>query len=852
MFMLLQKISLPEARKHLLRYLVTLLGILLGVAVFSAVRAANASLQTALRSTIDQIAGKAVLQVTSVQGGIPEAALDAVRAVAGVRAAVPVIEAVVRTADASQGNILILGIDMTGDRSMREYTLEGDDDEVADPLVFLAQPDSLIVSKAFADRNQLTEDAPVTLITALGPKMFTVRGIMSPQGMAMAFGGNIGVMDIYSAQFVFERGRFFDRIDIALDASIKIDAALPLLQDTLGPGFKIEPPRRRGQQMESLIEAFSQALVFSSVMALLVGLFLIFNIFSVSVTQRRTQIGILRALGVTRWQVQGLFLGESLVLGLLGSGLGVVAGLFLGRAMMWLMVSVVEEVYGVRAVVDKLYIDLQWAAVSVGLGALTSVVGAYLPARAAAHVDPALALQKGKFQVMFLGENWHRAWAGGLLLAICLGLGYTPWSAMLSIQLPMQAGLFMGLTLLVPTFSHGLAVVLRRPMGWLFGIQGRLASDSLVRAPRRTSATVAALMFSLVFVISSASLSASVKTSLMRWVESAIRPDLFVSATADLIGRPFHFPEAMGEALKKIPGVRQVDAFRMIIVDYQSSTPLLLSIDMQPYLNQSTPLMEQGRVEDLLPGMQGKPGMLISSNLARRHRLRKGDRIVLDTPTGPQAFEVIGVQVDYHSANGSMLLDRQVYKQFWHDNRVDTFDVILEPGVDPHMVRREIQRRFADERNVFVLTNREMRGELLRITGQFWTLTYVQVLVASLVAVLGILNSLMISITERQREIGILRALGGERHQVRQAVLLEAVCVGCVAAILGTAAGSTMGYYMVGMAGTSITGWVFPYQFPAGVALALFPGVLAISLLAAWYPSSLALKTPLVDALAYE
>jgi putative ABC transport system permease protein len=540
------------------------------------------------------------------------------------------------------------------------------------------------------------------------------------------------------------------------------------------------------------------------------------------------------------------------LLGLLGAVLGVVAGLFLGRGMMWLMASVVEEVYGVRVLVDKLHIDRHWTAVSIGLGMATSLLGAYLPARAAGRVDPALALQKGKFQLMFLGENWHRTWAGGLLLALCLGLGYTRWSEMLAIQLPMQASLFLGLTLLVPSFSHALAAVLRRPMGWCFGIQGRLASDSLMRAPRRTSATVAALMFSLVFVISSASLSASVNTSLMRWVESAIRPDLFVSATADLIGRPFQFPEAMGEELKKVPGVRQVDAFRMILVDYDNSTPMLLSIEMAQYLSQSTPLMQEGRVEDLLPAMHGKPGMLISSNLARRHRLRKGDRIALDTPAGRHAFEVVGVQVDYHSANGSMVLDRQVYKQFWNDSRVDTFDVILQPGVDPYTVRQEIHRRFAEERHIFVLTNREMRGEILRITGQFWALTYVQVFVAILVAVLGILNSLMISIIERQREIGILRALGAERYQVRQAILLEAVCIGCVAAILGTAVGSTMGYYMVGTVGTSITGWVFPYQFPVRVALALFPGVLAISLLAAWYPSSLAVKTSVVDALAYE
>src|ERR671924_281098 len=131
MLNLLRQISLPEWRKHLLRYGLTLVGILLGVAIFSAVRTANASLKTALRNTIDQIAGKAVLQVTAGQVGVPESSVDEVRSVSGVRAAVPVIEAVVQTTDASQGNILILGVDLTGDRSMRDYTLEGDDDVVS-------------------------------------------------------------------------------------------------------------------------------------------------------------------------------------------------------------------------------------------------------------------------------------------------------------------------------------------------------------------------------------------------------------------------------------------------------------------------------------------------------------------------------------------------------------------------------------------------------------------------------------------------------------------------------------------------------------------------------------------------
>src|SRR5205809_1720003 len=191
MLTLLRQISIPEYRKHLLRYSLTLAGIVLGVAIFAAVRSANTSLRLALRDTIDQISGKAVLQVTAGQAGVPEQAVDDVRSVPGVRAAVPVIEAVVRTTDARQGNILILGVDMAGDRSMREYSMEGQDETVSDPLIFLAQPDSIIISREFAARNSLKDDDAIQLVTALGHKNFTVRCIMATRGMAKAFGGNI-------------------------------------------------------------------------------------------------------------------------------------------------------------------------------------------------------------------------------------------------------------------------------------------------------------------------------------------------------------------------------------------------------------------------------------------------------------------------------------------------------------------------------------------------------------------------------------------------------------------------------------------------------------------------------------
>jgi putative ABC transport system permease protein len=527
-----------------------------------------------------------------------------------------------------------------------------------------------------------------------------------------------------------------------------------------------------------------------------------------------------------------------------------VGGVFLGRGMMLFIAAVVEETYGVHVAVEALRVEPSWIALSLLAGVAAALLGAVVPAQAAAAVDPALALQRGRFQVAALAEQPRRRWAGLVLLALALLLPAT--SATPAAQFGGQACLVAGLTLLVPTFSHGLTSLLRRPMGWLFQMEGRLASDSLLRAPRRTSATVGALMFSLALVVSSAALSASVKTSMLRWVDSAVNPDLIVSASENLMARTFTFPEEMGEELRKVPGVRQVDALRMVALAGETRPPLLLSLEIDQYLARSTPILQQGRLQDLVPSMLDRDAAVVSANYARLRGVGKGDRIRLDTPSGPQAAEIVGVQVDYTSDSGTVLVDRRTFKRWWKDARVDAFELMLEKGSDVEAVRAEINRRFAGGRSVFVLTNADFRGEVLRLANQFWVLTYAQTLVALAVGVLGIVNSLTVSIAERRREIGILRALGGERRRVRRVVVLEAVLMGAVAVLLGTAVGATIGGYVIDTASAAVTGWTFPYTFPWAAIAVMAPAAALLCAAAAWYPSSLALRTTVVEALACE
>src|SRR5947207_5237921 len=189
---LLRLISWPYFRRHVLRTMLTVAGIVLGVAVFVGMHTANRTVLDGFSRTVDRIAGKTEIQITAGETGFDEEVLERVQNAATVRVAVPVIEAVVDSNIRGQGSLLVLGIDMTGDRTLRDYDLEsGDAAVIDDPLVFLAQPDSIIVTKEFAERNGLAVGSKLTLSTMIGDKAFTVRGIMKSGGLTSAFGGNL-------------------------------------------------------------------------------------------------------------------------------------------------------------------------------------------------------------------------------------------------------------------------------------------------------------------------------------------------------------------------------------------------------------------------------------------------------------------------------------------------------------------------------------------------------------------------------------------------------------------------------------------------------------------------------------
>jgi len=832
-----------------LRTLLTTIGIVLGVALFVAMQTANQGVLAAFSETIDRVAGKTDLQITAGENGFGEEALEQVQSSGVVSVAVPVIEAVVDTD--RHGTLLILGVDMTGDRSLRAYDTEGPEDSaIDDPLIFLAQADSLLVSKKFADRSGLHVDSRLSLGTAEGDKDFVVRGVMRSSHLADAYGGNLAVMDIYAAQKMFGRGRTFDRIDLALKPTIGLEEGRRQLTALLGPGFEVQPPATRGRQAESMLAGYTALVNISSAFALFIGMFIVYSAFATAVTQRRSEIGILRSLGATTSQIRSLFLGESLIMGAIGSVVGAIAGTAIATAILNGISALVGGVFGVMQEAHTAAIQPQMFVLAMAVGTITSVVSALLPARAAARVDPVWALRKGSGQLISEGEHRLRtmaAFAVGAISIICMAA--SRWTPILYVGCALwTVAALVG----SPSVAVTLTKLMRPLLRWLWPIEGALAADSLIQAPRRMSINVAALMLSIALVVAFAGMATSTYHTMVDWVDNSLNADLFIMPSARLDLRTTRFPPEMAEEVARLPGVSRVQRFRSGRVAFRGKSVMLVAIEMDSVAatNRRAPIAGDPR-EIYRLAAAGK-GILVSDSLAQLYRLGVGQTLEIPAPHGTIRLPIVGVILDYSDQQGAILIDRSVFVKYWQDDSVSDFRVFATPGAKIVEVRQAIVDHFAGRRRVFVLTNEEGRRYILKLTDDLFGMMNIQLAVAILVAVLGIFNSLTVSITDRRREFGVLQAVGANRTQIRETIWIEAVVVGVLGLLLGYAFGAVNLYYMLAIVQRDVAGLRLDYVLPIRTLVMLVPIMIIAALAAALWPAESAVRGSLAEALEYE
>jgi len=327
---------------------------------------------------------------------------------------------------------------------------------------------------------------------------------------------------------------------------------------------------------------------------------------------------------------------------------------------------------------------------------------------------------------------------------------------------------------------------------------------------------------------------------------------MFLTPTQNVTDRSFRFPASFAETIKQIPGVRLTQLVRSTRVLYNGSPFMFVAIDVASLRRESYLPSIQGDSETMYRLAAAGKGFIVSDNFAELNKVKFNELLSLNTPTGPLALPVVGIVRDYSDQKGSVLIDRNLYVQRWNDDTINVVRVYLDPNVTVPEMRARIEAKVAGTTRMFILTNQDLKAYIIKITDQWFGLTYIQLAVAVLVAILGIINTLTVSITDRRRELGVLQAVGALRSQVRRTIWLEAIAIGVVGLAIGLFFGAVALYYSLEMSARDIAGLRLDYTYPWNMALGLFPVIVGAALFAALGPAEQAVRGGLVEALEYE
>jgi putative ABC transport system permease protein len=660
-----------------------------------------------------------------------------------------------------------------------------------------------------------------------------------------------------------------DRIELVTAPDRTLDDIIVSLRAVLPPHIVVQRPAQRTKQVENMVWAFQLNLSVMSWVGLLVGVFLIYNTIAFAVAQRRREIGIYRALGMTERRVAGLFFVEAGLLGLLGGLLGGLGGVWLARGLVSLVSRTVSDLYapvtsgGLILSMDM--VTLTAVAKGVLLGTVVSMVGALGPSVEASRTVTVRALAPGDYE----STNQLRAGLWGWISLALLAL-----AGLCSLVGPVGNlplfGYFATVCLLGALSC--LAPMCIKALGWrpfrrdsktmvVGGSLRLIAADQAARHPGRNAVTVSALMVGLSIMIGVVVMVRSFRDTVEFWVDETVMADLIVAPQSWLQGKQSGqasrtLSGGWRSTLSAIDGIDAVDTYREAYVGVEGQSVALVSRDLRLHAQRSRYLMVRGDSSTALRRAAETGGALLSEVLATRLQLREGDKLTITTPSGPAAVSVEGIFYDYATDGGKMVMDRTWYQQQWHDDRVTVFSVYLAAGTDVDRVKQSIVTEVAGLDGMtlppLIIRNHELRREILEIFDRSFALTYVLEAIAVLVAVLGIVNTLVTAVLERRREFAALRAIGASTGQVERLVLWEAAYLGLIGAALGVAGGLLLALLLIHVINKQSFGWTIQMTVPGGVILQAVGLALTAALVAGYWPARWAARQPVVEGIREE
>jgi len=817
-------------------------GVALGVAVVIAIDLANTSARRSFRQSAETITGRATHQVLGGPAGLPQDVFRRVRVEARVAASTPVVEGYAVALDLDRQPLHVLGLDPFSDAPFRAHLTPSNAPDASFARLVVDER-AAVVAAPLAERYGLRIGSTLRLSVQDRIETLRVEGIVHPAEPAEAAAlETVVLVDVSAAQRLFRLGDRVTRVDL-----IATEADLARVARVLPPGARVVAASEQAQAIGQLTDAFTLNLTALSLLALVVGMFLIYNTVTFSVVQRRAVIGTLRLLGATPRQVASLVLIETAAAAAVGAVIGLGLGFLLGQGAVRLVTRTINDLYYVVSVNGA---PLTWAsaakAVVLGLGA--GVLSAVAPALEAARVEPVEALRSSSFAER-TGRLVPRVGAAGVALAVT-GAAILAFSG--RSLLWGFAGLFaivLGLALTAPVTTVALMAVAAPLLRRLAGTLGRLAAGTVTRAVARTGVAVAALAVAVSVAIGVGLMIRSFRGTVENWLDLTLRSDVFVFAPS--IGGARAQPVVSADVaprLAAVAGVAWVETFRSVRVGSPQGEVNLAVAD--PRRARDTRLYRFAEGDPARAWDRVREGaVVVTEPFAFRHRLpARGATVTLHTDRGPRVFPVAGVFYDYATEQGTVFMSREVYERYWDDRAVSSLGVHLAKDASLDGVVRALRAAVAGSA-LQVVPNRALRAQALRVFDRTFAVTEALRLLAVVVAFIGVWSALMALQVERTREHATLAAIGLSAPQQTALALLETGLMGAAAGVLSLPLGLLLAYVLVGVINVRSFGWtmrldVDPWLF--GEALVVSVGA---AMLASVYPLVRLRRRSLAEAL---
>jgi putative ABC transport system permease protein len=831
---ILLRIGLRYSNQNLLQTILLILGVAIGVAVIVAVDLANKSASRSFQISADSITGRATHRITGGPSGLDEDIYRRLRLQLGLEKIAPVVEDYVTVIELNRRPMRLLGLDPFAEAPFRNYVANTDGALPVETLnTLLTQPNSVFLSEDVARSSGMTTDSKLSLEHGSRNIEVFIAGLLQPDDRIsrQALSGII-ITDISTAQETLGQIGRLSHIDLLIDTTLNSGKTeIEQIRRILPPGTSVERSESRSAVIEEIKSAFEFNLFALSLLSLVVAAFLIYNTVLFSTIKRRPTLGALRALGVTKGQIFGMIISETLILGVIGTLLGLGLGVILGKGLIHLVTQTINDLYFTLTVTGFSLSPLSFIK-GAFIGISASFMAGLVPAWEATNIEPVGVLRRSEIE-----NRVSRALPGvGIAgLTLCF-LGF------LTLFLPTRSveisffgllAVLLGAAFLVPV-STRLLLRLLTPLSAKFaGVIGLMAPRNIIRSQSRTGVAIAALMVSVSVIISVDIMIGSFRNTVIDWLDNTLTADIFISAPSTGIGSNEGFDPSIGQDISGLPGILRIATARRVQIITPRYGPVnLVAVSDDISVNRRF-IWAEGDVSKIWNEVE-KGAVLVSEPFAYRNQIppKPGTTIELPTDKGPRLFEVAGIYHDYTSQSGVVMMSDSTYRRFWNDNQITSIAAYVATGQNVDSIIKNLQDSFAGRHSLVVQSNQALRLSALDVFDRTFIITTALRLLVGIVAFIGVFSTLMALQLERAREIGVLRANGMSISQVWRMVILETGLIGLTAGLIALPVGTVLALILVHVINVRSFGWTIEFilrgeYFFAALAIAITAAVLA-------------------------